>query len=99
MPSRSENFGLVAAESLLMEVPVITTKGTPWSGLVSSDAGWWIEPGSASLEKTMREAMQLPKAELRRKGGNGRNWILRDFSWRVFSERWQTIYQTLVTNT
>ncbi|MDE2621434.1 MAG: glycosyltransferase, partial [Sphingomonadales bacterium] len=53
MPSRSENFGLAAAESLMMGVPVIATQGTPWSGLVPADAGWWIEPGPNSLEQAL----------------------------------------------
>lgn len=95
MPSRSENFGLTAAEALMMEVPVIATKGTPWSGLVDADAGWWIEPGAAALEAAMREAMQLPNSDLRQKGRNGRRWIERDFSSPVIGERWQRLYEDL----
>ena len=34
LPSYSENFGIVIAEALWAGVPVITTKGTPWSELV-----------------------------------------------------------------
>lgn len=96
MPSRSENFGLAAAEALMMEVPVIATKGTPWSGLIDNEAGGWIEPGVDALEQALREAMQLPRAELHRKGQNGRRWIERDFSWPVIGERWQRLYGSLV---
>lgn len=95
MPSRSENFGLTAAEALMMEVPVIATKRTPWSGLLDADAGWWIEPGATALEQAMREAMQLPEAELRRKGCNGRRWMERDFSNSATGSKWQEVYETL----
>lgn len=95
MPSRSENFGLSAAEALMMNVPVIATKGTPWSGLVTNDAGWWVEPGTSALEATLREAMVLPTSELRQKGRNGRLWIERDFSWPVIGAKWQSIYERL----
>ena len=95
MPSRSENFGLTAAEALSLEVPVIATKGTPWSGLVDAEAGWWIEPGASALERAMREAMRLPVDELRRKGRNGRRWVERDFSWPVIGARWQHVYEGL----
>ena len=41
LPTYSENFGIVVAEALWAGVPVITTKGTPWSELVgvSSSSG------------------------------------------------------------
>lgn len=98
MPSRSENFGLTAAEALVMEVPVIATKGTPWSGLVEAEAGWWIEPGTTALEGALREAMSLPDAERRRIGRNGRRWIERDFSTATISERWQSLYKSIMTS-
>ena len=36
LPTYSENFGIVIAEALFAEVPVITTKGAPWQDLL----GW-----------------------------------------------------------
>lgn len=96
MPSRSENFGIAAAEALMMEVPVIATKGTPWSGLVDAEAGWWIDPGTDALEQALRVAMQLEDAERRRMGRNGRRWIERDFSSPVIGQRWQDLYDGLV---
>ena len=97
VPSRSENFGLTVAESLMMEVPVIATTGTPWAGLVDADAGWWIKPGAPALEGALREAMSLPDGERRRMGRNGRRWIDRDFSLTVIREQWQALYKSIVT--
>jgi len=95
MPSRSENFGLTVAESLMMEVPVIATTGTPWSGLVPADAGWWIDLGPSALEDAMRKVMVLPRSEMRKKGQNGRRWIEADFSWPVIAAKWQRVYESL----
>jgi glycosyltransferase involved in cell wall biosynthesis len=36
LPTRSENFGIVVAEALACGVPVITTKGAPWSELLGN---------------------------------------------------------------
>ncbi len=38
LPTRSENFGIVVAEALACGVPVITTKGAPWSELIGDTA-------------------------------------------------------------
>jgi glycosyltransferase involved in cell wall biosynthesis len=55
LPTYSENFGIVVAEALWAGVPVITTKGTPWSDLegdtnlttndsrLTTRCGWWID--------------------------------------------------------
>ena len=55
LPTYSENFGIVVAEALWAGVPVITTKGTPWSDLegdsklttndyrLTTKSGWWID--------------------------------------------------------
>jgi glycosyltransferase involved in cell wall biosynthesis len=36
LPTKNENFGIVVAESLACSVPVITTKGAPWSELMGN---------------------------------------------------------------
>ena len=65
LPTYSENFGIVVAEALWAGVPVITTKGTPWSDLegganlttndyrLSTKCGWWIDlPAEGSNPST-----------------------------------------------
>ncbi|TRD11405.1 glycosyltransferase [Erythrobacter insulae] len=42
LPTHAENFGLVVAEALAQEVPVITTRNAPWEGLERNRCGWWI---------------------------------------------------------
>ncbi len=91
LPSRSENFGIVVAESLAYGVPVIVSQRAPWSGLVDHECGWWIEPGSASLYECLHDALQNSPSTLRRMGQRGRDWVSRDFSWsRVGDMMYQT---------
>tara|TARA_Y100000813_G_scaffold19707_1_gene13084 strand:- start:2546 stop:3673 length:1128 start_codon:yes stop_codon:yes gene_type:complete len=42
MPSHTENFGLVAAEALFHNTPVIASKNTPWKVLETEHAGFHI---------------------------------------------------------
>ena len=53
LPTYSENFGIVVAEALWVGVPVITTKGTPWSELEEYKCGKWIDlPAEGSNPST-----------------------------------------------
>ena len=50
LPTRSENFGIVVAEALACGVPVITTKGAPWSELLgNSDSSKVLKCESAKV--------------------------------------------------
>lgn len=81
LSSHSENFAMTVAESLAVEVPVISTRGAPWQGLVTERCGWWIDHGPEAMARTLSHAMALPDAERRTMGARGRSWMARDFSW------------------
>jgi glycosyltransferase involved in cell wall biosynthesis len=80
LPSHGENFGLSIAEALASGVPAIVTDTTPWSGLNRTGAGWcvpWPEFGSAICAATS-EGIEC----LKNRGATGREWVLREFSWK-----------------
>lgn len=83
LPTYSENFGIVVAEALWAGLPVITTKGTPWSELedVSGGqrAGWWIDlPPKESLVQALEEAITSNLAEM---GRVGRRRVEETYAW------------------
>lgn len=73
LPSYSENFGNVVAEALSQGVPVLTTRGTPWSVLETLGAGWWIN--ISDCKDSIRVALGHSRAELAAMGERGRKWI------------------------
>ena len=81
LPTYSENFGIVVAEALWARVPVITTKGTPWSELNERKCGWWIDTGAEPLTKTLSEATVLDVATRREMGANGRRLVEEKYTW------------------
>ena len=81
LPTYSENFGIVVAESLWAGVPVITTKGTPWSELETEKCGWWIDIGVEPLVKALREAFPTSTCGLNLMGFNGRKLVEDRYTW------------------
>ena len=95
LPTHSENFGLAIAESLASGTPVITTVGTPWSDLNSSEAGAWIEIGTEPLVETLRRFLGLSEDELETMGCNGRKLIETKYSAHVMAEQMMEVYKGL----
>lgn len=95
LPTHSENFGLAIAESLASGTPVITTVGTPWSDLNSSEAGAWIEIGTESLVETLRRFLSLSEDELEAMGRNGRKLIETKYSAHVMAEQMMEVYKSV----
>ena len=97
LPTYSENFGIVIAEALWAGVPVITTKGTPWSDLVSHNCGWWIDlptgDGLAkwdALDEALKEAISLDSTtatlndnSLKKLGENGHRLVEQKYTWKA----------------
>ena len=96
LPSYTENFGVTVAESLACGTPVIASQGTPWSGLVSNYAGWWIPVGVDSLARQLKESLAMKEDQLHQMGENGRRWMKNDFAWKSIGNKMKLSYEWLL---
>jgi len=96
LPTRSENFGITVAEALAAGTPAIVTKGAPWQGLSTRGAGWWIDFGVDALAECFGEAMAETPDRLASRGANGRDWMIREFSWHGIGIKMDRTYKWLV---
>jgi glycosyltransferase involved in cell wall biosynthesis len=96
LPSISENFGMVVAESLQNQIPVIASKGTPWEELNTYNAGWWIDLGVDSLVNAIREAMKLTDNERTDMGKNGRKLVEQNYSIEVVTKKMIALYKWIL---
>ncbi|WP_302545287.1 glycosyltransferase [Coprobacter fastidiosus] len=95
LPSKSENFGMVVPEALIQGVPVIASKGTPWSDLETFDCGWWVDNDIDTLISTLLIAINLSEQDRLGMGERGRTLVLRHYSIKSVSLRMRQLYEWL----
>ena len=95
LPTFSENFGLVVAEALSYGVPVITTKGAPWSDLVEYKCGWWIDIGVEPLALALKDATSLADDQLKLMGKRGKDYVQR-FNWFDIAKKTIDLYRWIL---
>lgn len=96
LPSHSENFGSVVVEAMAAELPIITTKGTPWAQLVTRKCGWWIPVDLNSLTLVLEEAMSLSDDERLEMGRKGRIWTEESFTWPQIAKKTVELYEWII---
>lgn len=92
LPSFSENFGLVIAEALSCEVPVITTWATPWRELETHRCGWWIDIGVEPLIQAFRSAFAVAPEALHEMGARGRKLVEENYAWGPIGKQMLEVY-------
>jgi glycosyltransferase involved in cell wall biosynthesis len=95
LPTYSENFGVVIAEALSFGVPVITTKGAPWSDLETNNCGWWIEHGIEPLIVALQSAAALSDLERHAMGRRGREYVKR-YRWDDIAQQTSDLYSWIL---
>ena len=93
LPSFSENFGIVIAESLAHGVPVIASRATPWAGLETHRCGRWIENNPAEFITAIQALEHENLAQL---GENGRAWMQESFAWPGITQAMAEQYARLI---
>lgn len=95
-PSVSENFGITIAEGLAAGLPVICTKGTPWSEVESENCGWWIDVGVEPLVAALKEAVGLSTDQLQKMGERGCTLVDAKYTWQAAAKKMLAGYADVV---
>ncbi len=90
VPSHTENFGIVVAESLANGVPVIASTGTPWKRMEEIGCGLWVKNDPDTLAHSIIRASTMNLNEM---GNRGRLWMKGEFSWSVVARKMKALYE------
>ena len=96
VPSKTENFGMTVAESLIARTPVICTNTAPWEELNTHHCGWWVDNSVDTLARTIRSVLQLPQSEIEKMGDNGKVLVETNYAADKVARKMQRLYEWIV---
>jgi glycosyltransferase involved in cell wall biosynthesis len=97
LPSHSENFGIVVAEALISELPVIITSGIQISAEINAaNAGLVVEGEVLALSSALHQIVTNPRLrdELRR---NGVHLAKSRYSWIAIAQELSSVYKNIIS--
>ena len=98
LPTHSENFGIVVAEALAAEVPVLTTTGAPWQELEDHDCGWWVALEPDAIIGALATATEYSEEQRTAMGERGRALVEDRYSWAGVGRRMLSTYHWIASN-
>ncbi len=93
LPSHSENFGQAVAEALATGLPALVTDTLPWRGLAAASAGRCVP--WADYPAALAAYLATPAPALAALGGNGRTWVLANYTWKSAAQNLLNFYTQL----
>ncbi|OOG67948.1 glycosyltransferase family 4 protein, partial [Algoriphagus sp. A40] len=95
LPSKSENFGNVVLESLMMGTPVIVSKGTPWEILEDRKVGFWINSDSESIANSLYLILDMDDKSYSQMRISAREFVISEFDISTKISKWEKFYKSL----
>jgi glycosyltransferase involved in cell wall biosynthesis len=99
-PKNIYNYGVSLAKSyeyMAAAKPIIWMVQACNNPVSASGGGWTVQPENIDgLEKTIRQAFSMRKADLNALGAKGRKYLEKEHSYDVLGKRWEDLFrQTL----
>lgn len=92
LPSRSENFGNVVVEAMMMGRPVIATDATPWQELPKRGIGWRVPATAEGVRSGIHAWSEIEPAVLDTMGQSAQRYADATFSADGIARAWADIY-------
>ena len=96
VPSDYENFGNVVVEALAEGIPVVASRGTPWSELEQCHCGFWIKNSPEEIANALLKISKLPLADRVAMGAAGQRLVVERYSVDQTTRQWLSVYRWLV---
>lgn len=77
LPTRSENWSIAVAEGMAAGLPVVCTKGAPWSCLGEN----WVDISVEGITQGLERILSADDESRRKMGAKNRQWVKENLNW------------------
>ncbi len=92
LPSHTENFGIVYAESLAAGTPIVASKKTPWSEVEESDCGKWVNNSANETTQAMVEMLGKDRELMRMNAKK----LAEKYDWKNIALKFKGVFEKMV---
>lgn len=92
LPSKSENFGNVVLESLMVGTPVIASKGTPWEVMNKKKIGFWIDATPDGIAEKISKIIEMESGSYSLMRSRARLFVEEEFDIQKNINMWTEFY-------
>lgn len=96
VPSDFENFGMIIPEALIYGIPVIASKGAPWSELETHSCGWWADNDTDTLAAIIEKAVHLSETNRIAMGKRGQELVKNNYSVEIVAKKIIRLYDWIL---
>ena len=92
LPSHTENFGIVYAESLASGTPIVASTNTPWSEVEETDCGRWVNNSIEETAQAILEVLQKDRETMRVNS----KMLAKKYDWKNIALQFKEVFEKMV---
>ncbi len=92
LPSHSENFGIVYAESLAAGTPIVASKYTPWSEVEEADCGKWVNNCVDETADAILEMFEKDREQMR----TNSKQLAKKYDWKNIALQFKEVFEKMI---
>lgn len=96
LPTRSENWSIAVAEAMAAGLPVVCTKGAPWSCINECGCGHWVDVSTDAIATGLEAVMSLDDESRTEMGRRGRRWVEGNLVWATIASNVSQCYEAAI---